>query len=126
MPNRERDARAVNLGEERERLFAAARTSHAHRAANAVYGSRDTAMRQTMLALLAGGDLAEHDSPPEATLQMLVGRVRLSAGERSWELTEGDLVAIPPERHSVTAVEDSVFLLTVIRTRAAAPGTSPA
>ncbi|MGO1506463.1 MAG: cupin domain-containing protein [Microbacterium sp.] len=109
------ELQAVNLTTRQEKLLATARTSHAHRAADTVYGSRDTVLRQTMLALLAGSHLAEHDSPPEATLHVLTGRVRLTGQDRTWELEPGDLIAIPPERHAVTALEDSVFLLTVIR-----------
>ena len=63
----------------------------------------------------ASPELGAHDSPPEATLQVLIGRVRLVGAGRSWELVAGDLIAIPPERHSVSALDDSVFVLTVIR-----------
>ncbi len=111
----DRDGAAVNLATRADGLLLAARAAPAHRAADTVYGSRDTVLRQTMLALLAGTHLAEHDSPPEATLQVLTGRVRLTGQDRSWTLGRGDLIAIPPERHSVTAIEDSVFLLTVVR-----------
>lgn len=105
----------VGLNQIQESLLAAARSSHAQRAAESVYGSRDTMMSQTVLALLAGAELAEHDSPPEAVLQVLTGRIRLHGKDRAWELTAGQLLPIPPERHSVTALDDSVFLLTVIR-----------
>lgn len=105
----------VNLTTTQQRLLAAAREASSRRAAEAVYGTRDTVLRQSMLALLAGAELAAHDSPPEATLQVLAGRVRLIAGDRSWALITGDLKAIPHERHSVIALDDSVFLLTVLR-----------
>lgn len=105
----------VNFNDTQQQLLAIARTAHSRRAADTVYGGRDTVLRQTMLALLAGAELAAHDSPPEATLQVLIGRVHLIAGEHRWDLAAGDLKAIPHERHSVEAVEDSVFLLTVIR-----------
>lgn len=108
----------VSLPAAQERLLAAARASSAQRAADTAYGARDTVLRQTMLALLAGAELAAHDAPPEATLHVLTGRVRLITDEQSWELAAGDLVAIPPARHSVTADADSVFLLTVIRATA--------
>lgn len=75
----------------------------------------DGVLRQTMIVLLAGAELSEHDSPPEATLHVLAGTIRLIGFERAWELTADDLIPIPPERHSVTAVDDSTFLLTVRR-----------
>ncbi|WP_338056628.1 LuxR family transcriptional regulator [Salinibacterium metalliresistens] len=117
---------ATDLVALQEKLLATARTAHAHRAADTVYGSRDTVLRQTILALLAGAELAAHDSPPEATLQVLTGRVRLIGDGRSWDLDAGALVPIPPERHAVTAIEDSVFLLTVIRATAAPTKGTPA
>ena len=67
-----------------------------------------------LMAILAGGGLAEHSSPPAATLHVLRGRIRLYAGDAAeWFVSAGQVVAIPPERHSVDALEDSAFLLTV-------------
>ncbi|WP_201368520.1 cupin domain-containing protein, partial [Mycobacterium intracellulare] len=71
--------------------------------------------RQTVLALLAGRDLSEHESPGEATLQVLQGRVRLTTGDDAWEGKAGDYVAIPRERHALHAIEDSVIMLTVLK-----------
>lgn len=105
----------TNLPEVQERLLDKARSSNARRAAETVYGDRDTLMRHTVLALLEGVELPEHDSPPEATLQVLSGRVRLFGDGRDWTLAAGELIEIPPERHSVTALTDSVFILTVRR-----------
>ncbi len=68
-----------------------------------------------MLALLAGHELSEHDSPGEATLQVLQGHVRLTAGDDVWDGKTGDYVAIPPQRHALHAVEDSVVILTVLK-----------
>lgn len=110
-----RDSQFVDLHETAASLLAAALRSRARRAATTVYGSRDTVLRQTLIALAAEAELGEHDSPPEATLQVLSGRVRLIGDGRSWTLTAGDLIPIPPERHSVSADEDSVFLLSVLR-----------
>ena len=42
------------------------------------------------------------------------GHVRLSAKSDAWEGKSGDHVAIPPERHALTALQDSVVMLTVI------------
>ncbi|QVQ52057.1 cupin domain-containing protein [Spiractinospora alimapuensis] len=86
------------------------------RSADTVYGGHERALRQTVIALRADAGMAEHGSPGEATLQVLQGRVRLDAEETSWEARTGDLLIIPEERHSLTALEDSVVLLTVART----------
>ena len=97
--------------------LAAAREGHSCRAAHTVLGGHERALRQTVIALRAGQELAEHESPDEATLQVLRGAVRLVAGDEQWQGTEGDLVVIPPERHSLHADEDSAVLLTVYSPR---------
>jgi quercetin dioxygenase-like cupin family protein len=94
--------------------LAKARDSHAGRAAHTVYGGPGHALRQTLIALAAGHELAEHDSPGEATLQVLVGRVRLTVGDQTWEGAPGDFLAIPPARHALAALEDAAVLLTVL------------
>jgi quercetin dioxygenase-like cupin family protein len=43
----------------------------------------------------------------------VIGRVRLAAGEHSWEGRQGDLVVVPSPSHSLEALEDSAALLTV-------------
>jgi quercetin dioxygenase-like cupin family protein len=93
-----------------------AKRSHSGRAAHTIHGGHDHELRQTVLALLAGHDLSEHDSPGEATLQVLHGHVRLTAGDDAWDGKTGDYVAIPAQRHALHAVEDSVIILTVLKT----------
>lgn len=112
--NKTPETELVDLQELRDTLLAQARTASSGRAARTVRGG-DGLLRQTAIALLAGAELAEHDSPPEAVLQLLAGRVRLNGRERHWMVGAGQLVPIPPERHSVSALEDSVLLLTVRR-----------
>ncbi|PXY22176.1 cupin domain-containing protein [Prauserella muralis] len=100
----------------RELLKRAACAPHG-RSAETVYGGHEHMLRQTVLALTAGSSLAEHDSPGEATLFVLRGRIRLHAGDIDWDGLHGDLIAIPPERHSLDALEDSVVVLTVVKPR---------
>jgi quercetin dioxygenase-like cupin family protein len=38
----------------------------------------------------------------------------LQAGEDSWEARNADLIVIPPARHAVHALADSVVLLTTV------------
>ncbi|GAA0631551.1 cupin domain-containing protein [Streptomyces thermocarboxydovorans] len=85
------------------------------RSATTVYGGHEHALRQTLLALTAGTGLSEHDSPGEATLLVLRGRVRLTSGDTAWEGRTGDLIAIPPARHALEALEDAVVVLTVVK-----------
>lgn len=93
----------------------AARAARSGRAAQTVYGGHEHVLRQTLVALRAGARLDEHDSPGEATVQVLSGRIVLVAASASWEGATGALLVVPPERHSVEALEDSTFLLTVAK-----------
>jgi quercetin dioxygenase-like cupin family protein len=61
--------------------------------------------------VLKGAVLAGHENPGEATVHVLRGRVRLSAGDLSWE----GLLVVPDARHSLEASEASAVLLTVAR-----------
>jgi len=115
MTDADRSMEVTDLVELQARLLAAARATSARRAADTVYGGRGMLLRQTAMALLEGAELGEHASPPEATLQVLSGRVRLSDAQRSWEVDAGGLLPIPPERHRLAALEDSVVLLSVLR-----------
>ncbi len=74
-------------------------------------------LRQTLIALVSGAELAEHETPGEATVLVLNGRVRLSSGELAWEGRGGDLIVVPDARHRLRALEDSAVLLTVAKLR---------
>lgn len=92
-------------------LLTQARSDDRGRAAHVVVAG--DLQRATAIALLSGQGLDEHAAPPAASLQCVLGRVRLHSGADEWRLTAGQLVAIPPDRHSLDAEEDSVVLLTV-------------
>ncbi len=83
----------------------------AHRSARTlVTGS---ALRVTLIGLGEGAELAEHDAPTAATLQVLTGRVRVHTQGAEWVLDQGKLLNLPHQRHGLTAVSDAVVLLTV-------------
>lgn len=85
------------------------------RSAETVVGGHTHILRQTLIALTAGSSLVEHESPGEATVQVLQGRVRLTCGDASWEGSAGDLLSIPDARHALEALEDSAVLLNVAK-----------
>lgn len=84
------------------------------RSAHTVFGGREHSLRQTVIALTAGTKLDEHSNPGEATVHVLNGRVRLEAGETSWEGASGHFIDVPEASHSLLAIEDTVILLTVV------------
>lgn len=94
-----------------------ARSASAGRSAETVYGGHEHTLRQAIVALTAGSSLADHENPGESTAQVISGRVRLGTGQESWEGRSGDLIVIPPARHNLEALEDSVVLLTVAKLR---------
>lgn len=73
----------------------------------------DGVLRQTVIALTEGTELAEHNSPHAASLQVLIGKVRVTGVEEA-EVSAGHLIVLTHKRHAVLALEDSVFLLTTV------------
>lgn len=92
-----------------------AKAGRSGRSSTTVYGGHEHTLRQTVVALVDGSALDEHESPGEATLQVLTGRVQLTASDDAWIGRAGDLLVIPPARHSLQALEDSTILLTVAK-----------
>ncbi|MDX3095026.1 cupin domain-containing protein [Streptomyces sp. ME01-24h] len=99
----------------REHLERAAASSTG-RSAETLHGGHEHTLRQTLIAMRAGTTLAEHENPGEATVLVLHGRVRLHSGDEAWEGMAGDLLIVPPARHSLEALEDAAALLTVAKT----------
>ncbi|UXA20838.1 cupin domain-containing protein [Mycobacterium sp. SMC-4] len=110
----------ISLNELADKQLEQARTANSGRSGHTVYSGQENSLRQTLIALAAGHGLDEHESPGEATLQVLRGRVRLQAQHGSAELSAGEYILLPLERHSLDVLEDSVILLTVV------PGTREA
>lgn len=85
------------------------------RAAATVIGGHERVLRQTVIAMVKGAVLGEHENPGEASVHVLAGRVRLVSGGHSWEARHGDLLEVPSSSHSLEALEDSAVLLTVAK-----------
>ncbi|OZE86139.1 LuxR family transcriptional regulator [Rhodococcus sp. 15-649-1-2] len=96
----------------RQQLKLAVGTSSG-RSSQTVYGGHQRQLRQTVVALAAGNKLAEHDLSGESTVLVISGQLTLVSGEKSWKGSAGDLLVVPDARHSVEAIEDVAFLLTV-------------
>ena len=85
------------------------------RSSSTVFGGHEQVLRQTVVALREGSSMTEHNSPGEATIIVLSGRLLLSTDSTSWEGRKGDLLIIPPERHSLEALKDAVVVLTAAK-----------
>jgi quercetin dioxygenase-like cupin family protein len=93
-----------------EQLERARQASNGRSSVTVHHGRR---LRQTLLALIAGTRLGEHQSPGDATVLCLRGAVVLNLPEGSVEVPEGTLVDVPAQRHDLLATEDSLVVLTV-------------
>ena len=79
----------VDLNAEQEVLRDAANNAVARRAGSTVY--RGDGVRQTLVVILAGEEMAEHESPQEGFVHVLEGKIRLNGDNRSWEISAGQL-----------------------------------
>lgn len=71
-------------------------------------------LRVLLQVLRAGEGLGEHQAPGPITLQVLEGEVRFQASEEVLYLGSGELLIMPATHaHSVEAVRDAAFLLTI-------------
>jgi len=103
----------MSLQAKARELAQKAAQTNSGRAADTVFGGHEKRMRQTVIALRGGAEMAEHESPGEATLLVISGRLRLVAGETKWSGREWDYLVIPNAPHSVEAETDTTFVLTV-------------
>lgn len=73
----------------------------------------DGPLRQSVLALTEGTELAPHNSPPAASIFVIEGEITI-VGTETDTIREGELKALTHVRHGVVANLDSVFLLTTV------------
>lgn len=101
----------IDLSAEIERL--APGTTAAGRRAETLL--KEDRLRVVLVTMLAGKQLDEHTAPGPITIQTLRGRMTVSAGEETWDLGPGALIALDAGvRHAVRAAEDGAFLLTIV------------
>ena len=103
----------LNLHVLARELLDEARESKPGRSAKTLVGGRDATLRHTVVALRADAQLADHESPGEATLYVIEGRVSLTVDNLATEVTEGEILEISQVRHGLTAHEDSVVMLSI-------------
>lgn len=105
---------AFDLDAAGDDLLAQARDG-AGRAARTLMPGGGAPLKQTLMALVAGEELAEHASPGPATLVVLRGRAELRWQDTVEVVPAGHWATIPDAPHALRAGEDVVILLTVAR-----------
>ena len=81
---------------------------------NALTVFKTDGMRIVLLALHAGAELKTHTAPGIISVQVLEGRLMFRTAEQATELAQGQLLTLHAGiPHSVTAVTEAVFLLTL-------------
>jgi quercetin dioxygenase-like cupin family protein len=71
-------------------------------------------LKQTLLGIRAGEELAEHPTPGPASIHVLTGRATLTVDGQEQQLEAGTWAPIPRQRHGLRADDDVVALLTVV------------
>jgi quercetin dioxygenase-like cupin family protein len=103
-------ARLEELG---ARLLDEARSQTNGRSALTLTPSEGGPLKQTLLAIRAGGELQEHPAPGPSSILVLSGRGSMTSEAGDVALDAGCWAPVPTEPHRVHADEDLVALLTV-------------
>jgi quercetin dioxygenase-like cupin family protein len=91
--------------------FAPEATATGRRAETLVKSDR---LRVVLVTMRTGAVLREHAAPGPITIQALRGRFAVAVGDEAHEIGPGGLVAIEMyARHTVHALDDGAFLLTI-------------
>ena len=112
-PGLTRPAPVVDLAAEVKALKESASWEHAHNSARTL--SRKGRLRVVLTAMRAGAILTEHRTPGEASIQAISGHLRVHLATQTVDLTAGSLIVLDPGApHTVEALEESAFLLTLV------------
>ncbi|SRR5579875_808330 len=82
--------------------------------------TKEGGLNVVLTLMRAGTALHEHQADGPVTIHCLSGRIELSAHDQTFELAAGDLAALDRAvRHSVKALAEAAFLITLAQERAA-------
>jgi len=84
---------------------------------NAITVFKTNGMRLVLIALHAGAEMKTHTADGIISVQVIDGRMKFNADNRSVELNTGQMLALHKGvPHSVLAIEETIFLLTLTTT----------
>jgi hypothetical protein len=108
--------RLFSLTESAAELSIVARTHREGRSSVSLHDGESSVLRQTLMVLLAGQSMELEHPPVEGWILILEGELHLrfaSHPNNDVDVPAGSLTQLPHESTTVTALEDSVILLTV-------------
>ena len=84
---------------------------------NAITVYKTNGMRIVLVALHATAEMKTHTADGIICVQVMDGRMRFNADNKSFELIKGQMLTLHKGiQHSVLAIEDTIFLLTLTTT----------
>lgn len=84
---------------------------------NAITVFKTNGMRLVLIALHAGAEMKTHTADGIINVHVIDGRMNFTAANRSVELNKGQMLALHKGiPHSVLAIEETIFLLTLTTT----------
>ncbi len=84
---------------------------------NAITVFKTNGMRIILIALHAGAEMKTHTADGILSVQVIDGRMKFNAVNRSVELGKGQMLALHKGiQHSLLALEETIFLLTLTTT----------
>lgn len=87
---------------------------------NSITVFKTNGMRIVLIGLHSGAEMVKHTANGHISVQVLEGQIRFSTDEKSVELSKGHMLALHEGiAHSVLALVDTMFLLTLTTTLAA-------
>ena len=86
---------------------------------NSITVFKTNGMRIVLIGLRAGAEMAKHTANGHISVQVLEGQIKFTTDLQSVELSKGQMLALH-ERipHSVLAIKETIFLLTLTTTLA--------
>ena len=83
---------------------------------NAITVFKTTGMNIVLIAMHAHAEMKTHTAPGTISVQVLDGNIKFNTADESLEIKKGQLLTLHAGvSHSVLAVEESVFLLTMAK-----------
>ncbi|HQW83696.1 MAG TPA: cupin domain-containing protein [Ferruginibacter sp.] len=87
---------------------------------NAITVFKSNGLRIVLIALQQGAEMAKHTANGMISVQVLEGKIKFSANNQTVDLNSGQMITLHEQiPHSVLALQESIFLLTLSVTTSA-------